>query len=99
VAYGRRELRETVGERSGDVPYLLRGLDSRKGVRMEQLLDGLKGNGCGHTLVPTYQDSYLTHALRVTYTLHTHGSATTHFFLSIAHHNHSIDALRIGRVY
>jgi hypothetical protein len=38
----RRELRETVGERSGDVPYLLGGWDTRKGVRTGQLLDGPK---------------------------------------------------------
>jgi hypothetical protein len=36
----RRELRETVGERSRDVPYLLGGWGSRKDVRTGQLLDG-----------------------------------------------------------
>jgi hypothetical protein len=38
----RRELRETVGDRSGDVPYLLGGWGSRKDVRTGQLLDGPK---------------------------------------------------------
>jgi hypothetical protein len=38
----RRELRETVGARSGDVSYLLGGWGSRKGVRTGQLLDGPK---------------------------------------------------------
>jgi len=38
----RRELRETVGERSRDVPYLLGGWGSRKDVRTGQLLDGPK---------------------------------------------------------
>jgi hypothetical protein len=32
---GRRDLRETVGARSGDVSYLLGGWDLRKDVRME----------------------------------------------------------------
>jgi hypothetical protein len=39
----RRELRLTVGDRSGDVPYLLRGWGLRKDVRTGQLLDGPKG--------------------------------------------------------
>ena len=38
----RRELRETVGARSGDVSYLLGGWGSRKDVRTGQLLDGPK---------------------------------------------------------
>ena len=38
----RRELRETVGDRSRDVPYLLGGWGSRKDVRTGQLLDGPK---------------------------------------------------------
>jgi hypothetical protein len=37
-----RELRETVGARSGDVSYLLEGWGSRKDVRTGQLLDGPK---------------------------------------------------------
>jgi ribonuclease HI len=36
----RRELREAVGARSGDVPYLLGGWGSRKDVRTGRLLDG-----------------------------------------------------------
>jgi ribonuclease HI len=36
----RRELREAVGARSGDVPYLLGGWSSRKDVRTGRLLDG-----------------------------------------------------------
>jgi hypothetical protein len=36
----RRELREAVGARSGDVPYLLGGWGSRKNVRTGRLLDG-----------------------------------------------------------
>jgi hypothetical protein len=38
----RRELRETVGDRSGDVPYLLGGWGPRKDVKKGQLLDGPK---------------------------------------------------------
>jgi hypothetical protein len=38
----RRELREAVGARSGDVPYLLGGWSSRKDVRTGRLLDGPK---------------------------------------------------------
>ena len=38
----RRELRETVGARSGDVSYLLGGWGSRKDVRIGQLLDSPK---------------------------------------------------------
>jgi ribonuclease HI len=38
----RRELREAVGARSGDVPYLLGGWGSRKNVTTGQLLDGPK---------------------------------------------------------
>jgi hypothetical protein len=37
-----RQLSETVGARSGDVSYLLRGWGSRKNVRTGQLLDGPK---------------------------------------------------------
>jgi hypothetical protein len=36
----RRELRETVGDRSGDVPYLLGGWGWRKDVRTGQFLNG-----------------------------------------------------------
>jgi hypothetical protein len=39
----RRELREAVDARSGDVPYLLGGWGSRKNVTTGQLLDGPKG--------------------------------------------------------
>jgi hypothetical protein len=38
----RRELREAIGARSGDVPYLLGGWGSRKDMRTGQLLDGPK---------------------------------------------------------
>jgi hypothetical protein len=38
----RRELRETVGDRSRDVPYLLGRWGSRKDARTGQLLDGPK---------------------------------------------------------
>lgn len=38
----RRELREAVGARSGDVPYLLGGWGWRKDVRTGQFLDGPK---------------------------------------------------------
>jgi hypothetical protein len=36
----RRELREAVGTRPGDVPYLLGGWGTRKDVRTGRLLDG-----------------------------------------------------------
>jgi hypothetical protein len=38
----RSELHETVGDRLGEVPYLLGEWRSRKDVRTEQLLDGPK---------------------------------------------------------
>jgi hypothetical protein len=38
----RRELRATVGDRSGDVPYLLGGWGSKKNIRTGQLIDGPK---------------------------------------------------------
>jgi hypothetical protein len=38
----RRELRESVGDRSGDVSYLLGGWGSRKNVRTGQFVDGPK---------------------------------------------------------
>jgi len=41
---GRRTLRESVGDRCNDVPFLLGGYGSRKVGQSDQLLDGKRGN-------------------------------------------------------